>query len=459
MKVLSMLFIIMGHGLHEPLTLLGYSNAECIEKSPACLDAAFTQPGQYLMFAGQQGVDTFFFIGGFLLSFIGKSRAVPVLLGTLMRLARLLPLFGFAMMMYILIAPYIASGPFSPRFQAEVFSACGDGTWWSELLFINSVYPWIPNQGGCMGWSWYLSNDMIFAVIGMMLVGVWKRSAHVAWIIATILFVACGVVSMQQALHYKMQYNFADASYIDYTQQLYFRPWHRLPSFLVGLMAPWGLHLLEQIGIDRGSQPTSLRAKLIVHISCLLALAVLAVCIFLPWTNAAASGAEATARKPDQWSLWSNAFWIGWSRPAWCVAWLVLALACYFDYLPLVNAVFAARIFGPLSNLTFGAYLFHPIIIKIIAASQDGYFTYSALDGIERAMLYSILAYSVAIVSWCLVEKPFATLTVWLAPKKVSNKPAKKVAQAPGQKSCTRTKGDSDLNSSTPFNEKATEQP
>jgi peptidoglycan/LPS O-acetylase OafA/YrhL len=66
------------------------------------------------------GVDTFFFIGGFLLSFVGKSRPVPVLLGTGLRYLRLLPLLGFVQMVYILIAPYLVFGPFAPRFQNGV---------------------------------------------------------------------------------------------------------------------------------------------------------------------------------------------------------------------------------------------------------------------------------------------------------------------------------------------------
>merc|ERR1719443_1324693 len=102
------------------------------------------------MIAGQLGVDTFFFIGGFLLAFIGKSRPVPVVMGTALRYARLLPLFGFAQMVYVLIAPYLAWGPFAPRFQAEVFFKCSDNTWWSELIFINAFYPWVNKGGGCM---------------------------------------------------------------------------------------------------------------------------------------------------------------------------------------------------------------------------------------------------------------------------------------------------------------------
>merc|ERR1719450_509742 len=83
-----------------------------------------------------------------------------------------------------------------------------------------------------------------------------------------------------------------------------------------------------------------------------------------------------------------------------------------------MNSIFAHPSMSPLASLTFGAYLVHPVIIKIIAGNVDGYFYYSALSAIQRAILFAILAYTSAIATWCLVEKPMATMTGWLVPKK-----------------------------------------
>jgi peptidoglycan/LPS O-acetylase OafA/YrhL len=112
-----------------------------------------------------------------------------------------------------------------------------------------------------------------------------------------------------------------------------------------------------------------------------------------------------------------NAFWFGFSRPLWCVSILILTLACYFGCLPTVNAFFSAPIWGPMANLTYGAYLTHPALIKLLAANSYDYFTYSKFDALSRSCLYFVLAYGSAVVLWCIVEKPFATLTGWLIPK------------------------------------------
>merc|ERR1719198_2312542 len=142
-------------------------------------------------------------------------------------------------MIYVLIVPYLASGPFAPRLQADIYAHC-PSTWVSQLFFINAVYPWYTNDGGCMGYAWYLGLDMMFAIIGMMLLNAWKRRNIVGWILAGGLTLVCIVITLQQAAYWNMTYdiyNF-DASKI-YGRYMYTRPWHRFPGFGIGLMGPW----------------------------------------------------------------------------------------------------------------------------------------------------------------------------------------------------------------------------
>lgn len=71
------------------------------------------------------------------------------------------------------------------------------------------------------------------------------------------------------------------------------------------------------------------------------------------------------------WSKLGNMIGISLSRPFWVLAWVVLVLGMYFDYLPSLNRILSAPVFRPLSALTFGAYLTHPAIIKLIAANEQ----------------------------------------------------------------------------------------
>merc|ERR1712134_185241 len=60
----------------------------------------------------------------------------------------------------------------------------------------------------------------------------------------------------------------------------------------------------------------------------------------------------------------------------------------------------------------------HPPIIKLLAGNARDFYTFSYADSLSRASVNLILAYSAATVLWCLVEKPFATMTSWLVPSK-----------------------------------------
>jgi len=86
----------------------------------------------------------------------------------------------------------------------------------------------------------------------------------------------------------------------------------------------------------------------------------------------------------------------------------------------MVNAVLSHRVFGILSSLTYGAYLVHPIIIKVTAGNADDFYTYSPVEAIQRALFFSVLAYATSAVLWCLVERPFATIVDMALPKERS---------------------------------------
>merc|ERR1711959_528399 len=49
---------------------------------------------------------------------------------------------------------------------------------------------------------------------------------------------------------------------------------------------------------------------------------------------------------------------------------------------------------------------------------MTGYFHFSLTQVLMRAFAHCILTYIAAVVMWCLVEKPFATLTDAMMPKK-----------------------------------------
>lgn len=147
-----------------------------------------------------------------------------------------------------------------------------------------------------MGWSWYLGVDMVFAILGLCLLNVWKRFPGVAWALAFIGFTVGIALTIQQSLHYQLQYNVLSPSFARYGHYLYSRPYARVPGFLIGLVTPWALDAMEKRGFTRETMPRSIFARFVVLFTCLVAAAVAAGCIFLPFFNSEGPGPYSSAR-------------------------------------------------------------------------------------------------------------------------------------------------------------------
>lgn len=424
-RVLSMVHIIMGHTLMMPLAISGYSNVEDMHVSPLDPDAMETGVWVEFLLGGELGVDTFFFIGGFLLSFIGIKRKTPVLQGMMLRFLRLTPSLAFVLMVYTLVVPFLASGPFAPRLQAQIFDNCRD-TWWTELVYTMNFVPWNSDHV-CMGWTWYLGNDMIFAVFGLVLLTVYKRSKLFGWILTLSLMLVSFAVTIYVVYQHKLGIYIFGADYSAYMYWLYSKPYSRIPVYLLGLIVPWVLDFADQRGLRRGTEPRSRSARMIVIAVCMAATALMVFCMW--WIGLDFPGGSGSSKKADSWSGLANAVYITFSRPLWGLGLTIIAVACYFDYLPFFNGALSHWLWTPFTRLTYGAYLVHPLVVKLAAANETNYYTYSVADVLFRTGANAVLAYTGAAVVWCLVEKPMASLTGLLLPKS-KPRPAKVPAEA-----------------------------
>merc|ERR1719443_2189466 len=136
LRVLSMMWIILGHSFLMPMGISGYTNQEDIIVSPLNKDAAEQNYWFCLITSSQMAVDTFFFLSGFLLSHLTlkelTQRKLKLAPAIVLRYLRLTPSLALTMLVYYKIWVYFGYGPFAPRFQDSITRRC-DGSWWSEL--------------------------------------------------------------------------------------------------------------------------------------------------------------------------------------------------------------------------------------------------------------------------------------------------------------------------------------
>lgn len=407
MRVLSMWWIIMGHTFLMPEGVMGYMNPQDIVHSGLNMNTADNNTLFFFVVSAQAGVDSFFFLSGFLLSLLtmrelqATRNRFKFLHALVLRYLRLTPSLAFVMLLYYKIWPHLAAGPFAPTFQDSIYRRC-DQSWWSELTYTLNFIPFDSDKV-CMGWTWYLGDDMIFYIISIALLPLYHRSKVAGCACVLLLTLASFVVTIYLVVAHHLSIDAFDYHYAEYSYYAYSKPYTRIPAFFVGIVSAWLLLELERRGYTRGQQPRSPQAK---NIAFAVALGCLGVLLFLTFIVATDHGADA-----NNWSDATSAVYITFGRPLWACCLAVITLLCYYDYLPILNGFLSHPFWMPLARLCYGAYLVHPLVIKLAAGVAQQYYYFSGTDIFYRYVGNVLCAFSGATVVWCLIERPVMTLT------------------------------------------------
>lgn len=410
-RVLSMAGIILGHTYVMPMTISGYASPEDSMDTPLNVDMASQSADSQIILGAQTSIDTFFFLTGFLLTHLtmkeiraGKfslsSAHEHVLFAVVLRYLRLAPSLALVMLAYYKICAFIGEGPFAVQLQQSINSGC-DGSWWSELTYTMNFTP-SGSDKVCMSWSWYLGDDMIFFIITLIILPIYARRAWAGWLIVTVLTMCSFALTSYYMLQYNLGIYTFGPSYKDYSYLVYSKPYSRIPAYFVGIVTAWILEKMEKSGITRESRPHTPRANMMASLAALVATAVILFIIFIPST--------AFGKHANEWSSTASAAYVTLSRPVFAAGWAVITLLCYYDYVPLLNGFLSHRCWTPLARLTYGAYLVHPLIIKLSAGTAHRFYTLSSTALMARSAANALLAILGSIILWALCERPCMTI-------------------------------------------------
>jgi peptidoglycan/LPS O-acetylase OafA/YrhL len=405
MRVLSMLWIVLGHSFLMAASTVGYSNPLEI------LDPEYgMKTGWFFAFvcSAQSGVDTFFFMSGYLLVLASRSllqaapsvmKGVSKLLQALVyRYLRLTPALAFVLFCYIQLAFQLGSGPFFPRHQNDISRRCGE--WWAELLYSMNYYPW-DSDTVCMGWTWYLGCEMIFFVAGFALLLVYASSKRAGWVLmvgtaaASTAFVAWITAEKDLGIY------IFGKPYVDYTYWIYSKPHGRIAAYIVGMAAC--LICPAPDPDSPGVSPRFLR-----RLSFAAAVSILILCGIILSVTDAFRGPDAWGT--DAWGTFARVMYCAISRPVWATCCAFVFFACAYGALPRLNRMLAWQGFTPLARLTYGCYLWHPVVIKTLGGNQTSYYTYTPVLLLSRWIMNAAISYGLSFVTFLLVERPALTL-------------------------------------------------
>ncbi|XP_072028215.1 O-acyltransferase like protein-like [Amphiura filiformis] len=144
--------------------------------NPAHLFAQLDKTAFFAVLNGTFSVDTFFLLSGFLVTYLTlkelrkTSGRINWFLFYFHRFWRITPLYMVTLAIFATLTPYLGKGGGKDDSLKLSSEAC-QKYWWTNLLYISNLYPFPGNLNEqCMGWGWYLSNDMQFFIISPFII-------------------------------------------------------------------------------------------------------------------------------------------------------------------------------------------------------------------------------------------------------------------------------------------------
>eukprot|EP00301_Raphidiophrys_heterophryoidea_P005246 c12225_g1_i1.p1 GENE.c12225_g1_i1~~c12225_g1_i1.p1 ORF type:complete len:710 (+),score=161.17 c12225_g1_i1:50-2131(+) len=408
-RVFSIAWVVFGHQLLFINDFSGYSNVNAVYLPTGLMS---TWAGQIVVSA-EFAVDSFFYLSGFLvaaglINFFEKSntkglRWVPMFV--LHRFLRLTPAYMFALFYQWKVLPLMGSGPFWGG--VKEFSNNCNKYWWTNLLYINNLYPW---KGGtskeCFGHSWYLANDFQFFLLAPFMVVPYHRSKLLGLGVTTMMCVASLIVVLVLVCYSKVSPFIGDAN--DYDTDFYVLPYTRVPPYIVGVLTAmlWDQKKTHCPKLKFGA----------VFSGCLhmCALTVLGLCCYGCVSVSQQRACTTNHTDCGSYAVWSTSLrvvYTAWSKTAWAMCLAVLTVLALNNQLWAPLRILLCNFFMTVAaRLSYCVYLIHISLIVLINASSDAHVSYHPYSFAQLYLGTLVLSFGGAFALSTIVEKPLVNL-------------------------------------------------
>jgi peptidoglycan/LPS O-acetylase OafA/YrhL len=392
LRTLMMAWVVLGHTFTYMAAPVGYDNLMTIKD-------LVSRVSFQVVPAAELSVDVFFYLSGFLVAYMvlkemkAKHGRMPWGLFYFHRYWRLTPVYGFVILVYTTLTPYMIRGPFHFLYRSTKTDLCVK-YWWTNLLYINNFYPTVA-EDECIGWSWYLANDMQFYIISPIILIVYYKSRRAGWALVTLLITACMVINA--VLSYTYELVPLDPGNAPFMTIIYDKPYTRIATYLVGVLVAF----LVQEDVDLSAK------RWIRWTGYILGLITTTCATYLTvgfWRHG--------------WNLLQDVMFMTFARVGFTLAVGWAMYSFHKGHGGVIREVLSLHIWVPLARLTYTVYLVHPIVIFVINYSTTTTFHYSAIYGGVRYSSHLVIAYLVGLLFHLCIEKPTANLERMFLPKK-----------------------------------------
>ncbi|PIK57139.1 putative nose resistant to fluoxetine protein 6, partial [Apostichopus japonicus] len=242
--------------------------------------------------------------------------------------------------------------------------------WWANLLYINNLVPYPGNVSQCMGWTWYLANDMQFFIFTPIFIILfykkhWRRYGVIALVSVTVAsIIITSSVSVYwgfTARYYDVKYNNRSEAFPRDADRIYAKPWCRVQAYTVGIFV--GFIIFKY-------RATKIKIPLVWNLICwVFALGVMLTIVL---------AMEGSNTKPLP--QWFAAIWLGTRRFLFAsgVGWV--AFACVTGNGGPIDTFLSWNLWLPLARLNYCAYLLHPVVIFHFLLTKKTLFHYTPYE-------------------------------------------------------------------------------
>ncbi|XP_060865910.1 nose resistant to fluoxetine protein 6-like isoform X2 [Metopolophium dirhodum] len=382
LKVTTMIFILFGHRF---MYLVGnpMSHSKIIEN--------MYMSGPDIILTSMNLVDPFFYLSGFILymttsPIFMKAGSVWIKLASpvIYRIVRMLPAYCAMMAITANIVPHLGDGPFWPQKTWSEAETCKK-YWWTNLLFISNF---IDAKYECLIVSWYISCDVQFFIVGVVLVYIYtKNTKYGIGLLSTIIIASMITPFISTILNkndgiLKIHIPFLENPRTSTTFNESYRATHlRATPFFVGVAMSFVADKLKK---------TKTKLSLITVYGGTLVVIVVSLCVQL-------YGAKFYARHRP-YNLLEQALYSTFSHWTWTA-------------IGLLTKIFDNRLIVPMGKLSYCVFLVN-LIVMMMSQSSQRLPTYPSAKSLLDAWIYDTFkTYLMGLALYLVVEAPFGDLT------------------------------------------------
>lgn len=402
LRVLSMFWVILGHSYG-----LTYTAMDNFMDFIQILERFSFQ----CILNGTFSVDTFFFMSGLLVGYtvlkkLKNQERVNWFMFYFHRFWRLTPVYAFFILIWTTLYKHmIWEGAYAisqKTGETSAFEWC-EKYWWTNLLYINNFWPSYGNyEKQCMGWGWYLANDMQFYILSPIFLYLLHRNKLIGIGLLSSGILGCVLSRIITADYFGYKLPGGEAQPTKHINEtwaksnpLYNKPYTRIAPYLVGI---W----LAYIIVINSNRIRLGKIKLLIG-----------------WAIAITTGVSVVyglygyykdINHVTPGGTVESLVYIGLNRFAWSVAVAWVIFVCAVGHGGPVNALLSWKVWAPLGRLTYCAYIVHPAVLFYYKFTFETPLHFTDFTLIRLFLSVLVISYGVSFILSVLVEAPLLAL-------------------------------------------------